>query len=321
MKNQIFRRIAAPLVLAGGLIVIAGPVLAGTCVPSKWGKDDELGAANYVTPKQVMTAAELVKKGESHPLGIVIDMETPAFPPRGLSLQVVQPNQQGGKRLPFGYEASYNDDVAHLWFGIGPQIDGLGHVGEGGMYYNCNDEKDFAAITGLTKMGVHNIPPMIGRGVLIDMAKHFKKDTLPAGMVINASDLQAAMKAQSIDLRQGDVVLVHTGWTDGMLEKDPKAWGSGEPGLSNDAAVFLASKNVMAVGADTWGVEAVPNKKKGDKLFYGHVTLLKENGIYILETMNTGRLARENVKEFMFVLGQARIRGTVQMIINPVALW
>ena len=321
MKNQIFRRIAAPLVLAGGLIVIAGPALAGACVPSKWGKDDELGAANYVTPKQVMTAAELVKKGESHPLGIVIDMETPAFPPRGLSLQVVQPNQQGGKRLPFGYEASYNDDVAHLWFGIGPQIDGLGHLGEGGMYYNCNDEKDFAAITGLTKMGVHNIPPMIGRGVLIDMAKHFKKDTLPAGMVINASDLQAAMKAQSIDLRQGDVVLVHTGWTDGMLEKDPKAWGSGEPGLSNDAAVFLASKNVMAVGADTWGVEAVPNKKKGDKLFYGHVTLLKENGIYILETMNTGRLARENVKEFMFVLGQARIRGTVQMIINPVALW
>ena len=59
----------------------------------------------------------------------------------------------------------------------------------------------------------------------------------------------------------------------------------------------------------------------GDKVFYGHVEFLKHNGIYILETMNTGRLARENVQEFMFVLGQARIKGTVQMIINPVALW
>ena len=49
--------------------------------------------------------------------------------------------------------------------------------------------------------------------------------------------------------------------------------------------------------------------------------LLKESGIYILETMNTGRLARENIGEFMFVLGQARIKGTVQMIINPVAMW
>ena len=73
-------------------------------------------------------------------------------------------------------------------------------------------------------------------------------------------------------------------------------------------------------GADTWGVDVVP-PAKGDKVFYGHVSLLKENGIYILESMNTGRLAKEGVHEFMFVLGQARVRGAVQMIINPVAMW
>ena len=55
--------------------------------------------------------------------------------------------------------------------------------------------------------------------------------------------------------------------------------------------------------------------------FYDHAILLKQNGIYILETMNTGRLAREGVSEFMFVLGQARLKGAVQMIINPVAMW
>ncbi|MEJ6708759.1 MAG: hypothetical protein QNK92_08150 [Amylibacter sp.] len=76
----------------------------------------------------------------------------------------------------------------------------------------------------------------------------------------------------------------------------------------------------MAVGSDTWGLEAVP-PAPGDKIFYCHVELLAKNGIYILETMNTGRLAAEEVSEFMFVLGQARIKGTVQMIINPVAMW
>ena len=105
-----------------------------------------------------------------------------------------------------------------------------------------------------------------------------------------------------------------------MLQSDPTAWTAGEPGLTNAAARYLASLAPMAVGADTWGVEAVP-PVEGDKVFSGHVELLKNNGIYLLETMNTGRLAREGVHEFMFVLGQARIKGTVQMIINPVALW
>ena len=84
--------------------------------------------------------------------------------------------------------------------------------------------------------------------------------------------------------------------------------------------LYLASLNPMAVGADTWGVEPVP-PPGGDKVFYDHVTMLKQNGSYILETMNTGRLAKEGVNEFMFVLGQARLKGAVQMIINPIAMW
>jgi len=308
-------------VLGASLVVVmaAGIAHAQTCEPSKWGADDEIGAANLVTPASVMQAIKLVKKGETHPLGIIIDSSTPAFPPRSLSLQVVQPNQQGGQRLR-GYDGSYNDDLIQAWLGIGPQIDGLGHLGQDGMYYNCNDEKDFAAITGLTKLGTEKIPPIVARGVLINMAKHFGVTALDAGKFFTAADIQAAAKAQNVEVREGDVVLFHTGWTDAYLAADPKKWVSGEPGTSEDAAVWLASKNVIAVGADTWGVDVVPPEKEG-RPFYGHVTLLKENGIYILETMNTGRLAEENVTEFLFVLGQARIRGTVQMIINPVAIW
>ncbi|MDJ0947501.1 MAG: cyclase family protein [Alphaproteobacteria bacterium] len=308
------------LVAVAALAMGGGTAIAQDCKPSKWGADDEIGAANHVTPERVQAAAKLVKKGQSHPLGIVVDPKMPAFPPRGMMLQVVQPNQQGGQRAGWGFKASYNDDVAQLWFGIGPQIDGLGHVGEDGVYYNCNDEKDFAGITGLKKLGVDKIPPLVGRGVLIDMAKHRGKTHLEAGEAISADDLKAAAKAQGVEIREGDVVLIHTGWTDAKLKSEPSAWVSGEPGTTIDAAEYLASKNIMAVGADTWGVEVFP-AAKGEKVFYGHVILLRDNGIYILETMNTGRLAKEGVNEFMFVLGQARIKGTVQMIINPVAMW
>ncbi len=97
----------------------AGVAVAQDCKPSKWGTDDEIGAANLITPASVMQAIKLVKQGQTHPLGIIIDSTTPAFPPRSLSLQVVQPNQQGGKRL-FGYNASYNYDLVELWLGFGP---------------------------------------------------------------------------------------------------------------------------------------------------------------------------------------------------------
>ncbi len=310
-------------VLTGGLLLAAGTSHAAMdCTVSKWGAKDEIGSANYVTPAQVMMAVKLVKKGESHPLGIVVDPKMPAFPPRSTSLQIVSPGQHNGRKLDkdFGWPVVYNDDLAQLWFGTGPQIDGLGHLGENGIYYNCNKPEDFVHITGLKKLGVHNIPPLIGRGVMVDMAKHFGVATMAAGQAFGSTDIKAAAKAQGVEFRQGDVVLFHTGWTDGKLESDPKAWVSGEPGLNNEGMAYMATLNPMAVGADTWGVDVVP-PAKGDKVFYGHVSLLQEGGIYILETMNTGRLAKEGVHEFMFVLGQARIKGTVQMIINPVAMW
>ena len=118
------------MLLSASLTLVAGAVSAQECKPSKWGKDDEIGAANYVTPEQVLMAVKLVKKGQSHPLGIVVDPKMPAFPPRSTSLQIVQPGQHNGRGMTqdFGWPVVYNDDLAQLWFGTGPQIDGLGHL-------------------------------------------------------------------------------------------------------------------------------------------------------------------------------------------------
>ena len=309
-------RAIGPTILTA--FVATGAIAGDPCEPSRWGADDEIGSANLITAETVLAASELIKTGKTYSLGITIDASTPAFPPRGLMLQVVQPNQQQG-RVAFP-NSTYNDDVFQGWFGIGSQIDGLGHVGApGGAFYNCNDAKDFAFLTGLTKLGIEKIPPIVARGIVLDMAGHFGVETMEAGQFFGVDDVQAVEKKQGTPVREGDVVLFHTGWTDAKLRADPEAWVSAEPGQTEEVASYLASKNVVAVGADTWGVDVVP-PPDATRPFQGHVILLKENGIYILETMNTGPLVRDGAFEFLFVLGHAKIRGAVQMIINPVAI-
>ena len=288
-----------------------------TCKPSEWGPDDQAGAANRITPASVLEAATLIKTGKTYSLGVIIDASTPAFPPRGLSLTVVQPNQQESAR-PFA-NMTYNDDIFTGWLGIGSQIDGLGHLGDDGMYYNCNHARDFAAIGGLTKLGIEQVPPIVTRGIVLDMAGHFGVDHLDAGQHFSVEDVKAVEKKQGTPIREGDVVLFHTGWTDAKMAPDPVAWASAEPGQSEAVADYLASKKVVGVGADTWGVDVVPSENES-RPFYGHVVYLKQNGIYIFETMNTGPLVRDDAFEFMFVLGPARVRGAVQMIINPIAI-
>ena len=300
----------------------ASSVAGSDCLPSEWGPEDQVGAANRITPERTVAAARLVKQGASHPLGIVIEPGMPAYPPRTTQLQVVQPGlhfrSEGSHQ--YGWPASANDDLVQMWLGTGPQIDGLGHLGEDGEFYNCHRGEDISPITGLTKLDISQIPPLVARGVLIDLASYFDVEHLTGGQPVSEGDIQAAMRAQGVTVGEGDVVLFHTGWTDAKLSSAPDEWNSTIPGITNDAARYLASLKPVAVGADTWGLGAVP-PAPGDKIFYDHAILLKQNGIYILETMNTGRLAREGVSEFMFVLGQARLKGAVQMIINPVAMW
>lgn len=287
---------------------------------SPYGPEDEIGAANLMTPERIAAAADLVTEGIAYPLGIVVDSATPAFPPRSLSVTVLQPGQvQGGSLGPT--ETTYNDDIFMGWLGIGSQIDGLGHIGVDGTYYNGLEAADFAAPDGLTKLGIEKIPPIVARGVLLDMTEHFGQEIVEEGTPYTREDIEAAMEAQGVEIQEGDVVLFHSGWLnliDGE-EPDPERYVSVEPGLGLTGAEMLAEIGVVAVGGDTWGLEVVPFEE-GVGVFEVHQLLLAKNGIYILENMDTRALAADDVGEFMFVLGHTRLRGAVQMMVNPVAI-
>ena len=285
--------------------------------PSKWGQDDTMGSFNMLGPELTLKAAKLIKTGKTYRLGIETNDETPAFPPRTFNIHIVYPNQYNGDAYGSN-KFNFLDDIIAGWIGVGSQIDGLGHAATDGVFYNGNLARDFAKVDGVTKFGMEDLPPIVTRGVLLDMASCMGKDMLPEGTPYTGEDIAACEKKQGISIEKGDVVLFHSGWLE-IIESDPVRFAKAEPGLGISGAEYLVAKDVMAVGADTWGLEVLPPEKE-DVLYKVHQILITYNGIYILENMDTRALAADKAYEFMFVLGPARMTGTVQMIINPIAI-
>ena len=285
--------------------------------PSEFGPDDTLGAVNRMTPAAVVEAARLVKTGKTYALGVETGPDTPAYPPRKYQMTILQ--LEDGTGTPWGdNKLTSNDDLMMTWLGIGSQIDGLGHVGINHVYYNGVHAKDFTKVTGLTTFSISDIPPIVTRGVLLDIARLKGKKILDEGTAINRAEIEAAAKAQGIDLRKGDVVLFHTGWQN-VAEEDGARFMKGEPGVGMEGARYLAEIGVIAVGADTFGVEVIPFETEG-QIFPVHQELITKKGIYLLENMDTRALAEDDGWEFLFVLGQPRFVGAVQAVINPVAI-
>ena len=285
--------------------------------PSKWGADDTIGSFNQLGPELTLKAAQLIKTGKTYQLGIETNSKTPGYPPRTFEVSVVYPNQYNGTSLGDNH-FNYYDDMMNGWMGVGSQIDGLGHAGTDGIFYNGLKGKDFAKIDGLQKMGVEDYPPIVSRGVLLDMAACMGKEMLSEGTAYTRADIVECEKKQGINVEKGDVVLFHSGWMK-LLSSDPDRFVKVQPGLGVTGAEYLAEKDVLAVGADTSALEVIPFENP-KIMFRVHQILLNYNGIYILENMDTRELAADEAYEFMFVLGPARITGAVQMIINPIAI-
>ncbi len=185
-----------------------------------------------------------------------------------------------------------------------------------------NADQDFLGLSrepkGLKKFGMEKVPPIVSRGVLIDMAA-YKGGPMNEGDVITPADIQGALAQQgNLAIKPGDVVLFNTGWMR-LWGKDNARFVKGEPGLGVDAANWLVQRKPAAVGADTWALEVFPpeNPKRIGEV---HQIFLAKNGIYILENFVLNELARDKVYEFLFFFGIPRTSGTPQGIGRPIAL-
>lgn len=305
------------LLVHASLGLASSAALADGVPASPFGPEDTLGAVNRLSAAAVLEATKLVKTGKTYALGVETGPDSPAYPPREYDMTILQLDD--GRGVPLGTnKLTGNDDLMRLYMGIGSQIDGLGHIGIDHVYYNGVKAEEFIKVTGLTKFSISDLPPIVGRGVLLDIARLRKSAVLSEGTAINRAEIEAAATAQGVTLRMGDVVLFHTGWLN-VADSDGVRFMRGEPGLGVDGAKYLAEVGVVAVGSDTWGVEVIPFETQGH-FFPVHQELIAKNGIYILENMDTRALAKDEAWEFLFVLGQPRFVGAVQAVINPVAI-
>ncbi len=317
MKTRIsFAAVATALITAASA-VSAQPY--ESCHKSKYGADDQAGALNNITSANTLAATKLVKQGKAMRMGIETNSKTPAFPPRTFSVTVLTPGQEYGRSLG-ETKTNYNDDIIMGWVGIGSQLDGLGHIGIDGIYYNCRKGADFVTAGGLMKYGIETVPAVATRGVILDMVALTGKSPVPEGTAFNKREIDAALARQgNMKIGKGDVVIFHTGWTQ-LIGKDDKRYGGVEPGLGIEGAHYLASLGVAMVGADTWGLEVLPFEVPS-KVFHVHQILLAQHGIFILENVVSDQAVADKVYEGLFTLGASRVTGAVQAIINPIFLY
>lgn len=306
--------LALILFVAPGLGATADEAPADDWYPSRYGPADRLGALNNLGPTKAIEAARLVTRGKVYSLAVVTSAGTPTGAGRSYRVEAYPlfPGTMGENLL------SGMDDRIQTHLGVGTQIDGMGHVGIGLKHYNGVPAEEMLRDGRLAVFGMQDFPPVVTRGVLLDMTALWGVPRLAAGTPINRREIDAAMERQKLRIGRGDVVLLHTGWLS-LAASDPEAFIAAEPGVGVEGAEYLAALGVVAVGVDNHSFEHIPFADP-KRPYEVHQTMLPRNGVYIMEFVQTAELARDGVCEFMIVLSPPRLDGTVQSILNPVAI-
>ena len=296
------------------MFVACASVAQDKWYPSKWGADDQRGAANRITPAKVLEARNLIMRGQTYQLGHVYESAMPLFGTRHYSLRIPKVFGPNGSNQMY-----YHDEIISGELGqIGTQFDGLGHAGIGDLFYNGNKGSEFAKAEGLTRLGIENVGAIVTRGVLIDVAAYKGQPMLAGGYEITRADVEGALKRQNVVIRSGDVVIFHTGWGS-LWIKDNAKFNANAPGIGLEAAQYLVEREIVMAGADTWSVEVVPNPD-ASLAFPLHQLFIAKNGIYIFENLLTEELARDSVYEFAFIFAPLRLKGATGSPGNPLAI-
>ena len=290
----------------------------------------EVGPIVDIPAAKIVEAARLVKQGRWFSLAASRFPGMPLFPGHP-PFQVLNYRTPEGIRaegaLPWGppndaclgYMAEYLLATSHS----GAHIDALAHmtVGLDSRWYGGGNTVEHLTDKGPKVGDAEKLPPIFTRGVLLDPPGYRGIDALPAGEPVGADELRKIAKAQGVEVRRWDVVLIRTGylkyWPDAMEMAKHKTAG---PDLS--AAEWLLEHGVVATGTDTETYEVQPAPDRGVPANPQpvHNLLLIENGIYIMESLDLEELARAKVYEFLFVALPVKIRGATGSMIDPLAL-
>lgn len=292
-----------------------------------WGEGDEAGSTNWFTrPEVVKRGLAEADQGKTYKLGRPYSADMPLFGSRSFALWI--PHRRG----PFGMNKllSHQEFLATNVGQVGTQFDGFGHIGvqvgedtdQSEMrFYNGFTEHEIVSETGLTKLGIEKLHPIVTRGILIDVAGE-KGEMLDRGYEITMADVRAALENQGMadfQFEGGDGVFFRTRWGD-LWGEDNERFGSGAPGIGMEVARWLAEEvQAGVVGADTWPTEAVPSPVEGC-VFCVHTFLIARHGIVNQENMNLDGLAEDGVYTFLYMYSPTPIVGATGSMAQPIAV-
>lgn len=292
---------------------------------SPFGADDEVGALNLLSPARRESALARADPTRMYDLSVDYFVGMPSFQAAGdPGYQIFMSHTPGGTEIDnlngAGDEVNrhvcYSGDVVFMYTHTGTHIDAFCHFGIDGKTFNDVDVASHLGSRGWTRGGAERIPPIVGRGVLIDVAKLKNMPCLPDSYAISPDDCAAALEAAGLSLEEGDVVLVRTGRMREWPRAD-KVLGN-PPGLSLAAARWLTGKGISVIGADQECVEVGPSLHE-DNWLPGHCHFLAEAGVPMIELLDLEALSADGVKEFTFIGAPIRLRGATGAPIRPVA--
>jgi kynurenine formamidase len=289
----------------------------------QWGPGDQLGAANLLTVEKRMAALRSVEQGRMYDVSHEISMDAPFMVPNQtpflMSIWASWRDSIRRRRLTGALnDAGANVERIEMTAHVGTHIDALGHFSKGDKLYNGLSAADTVTDWGLLKLGIEQAPPMITRGVLLDVARADGGAHLHPGRAITPDELARAAEVAGVGIEPGDIVLIRTGWGR-YFGVDNAKYLAGEPGIDLAAAQWLTGKGVVAIGCDNMAVEVLPNPDRTLAMPV-HQHALAEVGVHLIENLALEELARDGVGSFCFILLATKFRGATGAPVRPVAL-
>ncbi|HVS35091.1 MAG TPA: cyclase family protein [Gemmataceae bacterium] len=201
----------------------------------------------------------------------------------------------------------------------GTHLDALSHQAQGLRMFGGVDVDAVETAAGFSRMGVETVPPLVRRGVLLDVCGHKGQRLLPPRSGVTADDLAGCAAAQGVEVQPGDVLLVRTGY--GALWHGDEAAYLAAAGVSKSGTLWAAERQATAVGADNmaWDAPDERDPETGTTLF-AHLHLLVQKGIYIIENLNLEELARDRRWDFAFIAAPLKFNGATGSPLRPLAL-
>jgi len=282
--------------------------------PSKWGADDQRGAANMMKPETVLQAMKLIKTGEVFELGAILSPD----PKESFINAGRQFNIYTKVSPPIPNARQIQEELVVTELGqIGTQIDAFAHQMWGDSFYNCFKLGDIGTRSGFKKLGAEHIGSLVTRGVLIDVAGLKGVDMLPTSYNITPEDLQQALAKANQKLQPGDTVIIRTGWSK-LMGKENERYGSRNPGIGIAAGQWLLTQNPIMIAADNCCVEVRPSEA-GHNLPV-HAMMIIQHGVYLLENLELEKLAAAGATEFAFIVQPLKIKGGTGSAVAPIAI-